>query len=91
MSFGLKVGRAIGKSAALVGEGAVRGAQGLGQFGNDVLEGTQQGFEQQRALNLINRAKADAVRAEKLAAAKAALAAQPMVAAPMKVKATAKA
>ena len=91
MSFGLKVGRAIGKSAALVGEGAVRGAQGLGQFGEDVAAGAQQGYEQQHAANLISRAKAAEIRAQKLAAAREALAATPMVAAPMKVKATAKA
>lgn len=76
MSFGIKVGRAIGAGAALAVEGAVRGANGLGRFGADVVTGTEQGYAERSAQLRITRAAKDAARK----AALAALAAQHTVA-----------
>ena len=71
MSLGLKLGRAIGAGAALVGEGAVRTALGAGRFGNDLVEGTQLGYAEQAAKNLASRAAGVKRREEAVAAFKA--------------------
>lgn len=57
MSFGIKVGRGIGALAAYAGEGVVRGAVGLGRFGEDVIEGTEQGYTEKSAALLVSREK----------------------------------
>jgi hypothetical protein len=72
MSFGIKVGRAIGAGAALVVEGSVRGATGLGRFGNDVVTGAEQGYEERSAQLRITREAARVKREAQLAAMKAA-------------------
>ena len=59
MSFGNKVGRALGTVGALVVEGSVRGATSLGQFGADVVEGTEQGYAEKHAALLLSRAAAE--------------------------------
>jgi hypothetical protein len=68
MSIGLKLGRGIGVVGALAVEGAVRGATGLGRFGEDVIAGAQEGFDEKHAALLKSRAE----REVKLAAARAA-------------------
>ena len=67
MSFGNKVGRALGTAGALIVEGSVRGAQGLGSFGADVVAGAEQGYtlksvalKAQREANIAARDKARA-------------------------------
>ena len=55
-SFGLTIGRGIGKLGALAVEGAVRGAYASGQFAQDVSEGAQQGYAERHAQLLITRA-----------------------------------
>ena len=55
MSFGNTLGRGIGKLGALTVEGAVRGASAAGQFGADVVEGAQQGYDEKHAALLISR------------------------------------
>lgn len=55
-SFGITLGRGLGKIGALAVEGAVRGAYNAGQFGADVVEGTQQGYAERHAQLLISRA-----------------------------------
>lgn len=67
-SFGITLGRGIGKLGALAVEGAVRGAYNAGQFGADVVEGTQQGYAERHAQLLITR---EQKRAEALAAREA--------------------
>lgn len=62
MSFGIKVGRAIGAGAALAVEGAVRGATGLGGFAAEVAQGCETGYADKRELLLIDRAERDAKR-----------------------------
>lgn len=56
-SFGLTIGRGIGKLGALAVEGAVRGAYASGQFATDVAEGAQQGYDERHAQLLISRAQ----------------------------------
>lgn len=70
MSLGLKLGRAIGAGAALVVEGSVRGANGLGRFGADVVAGTEEGYEKRHAQLLVSRAAKTAARDAALAAAR---------------------
>lgn len=72
MSIGNKIGRAIGAGSALVLEGAVRGAQGAGRFGGDVVAGAEAGYDEKRAALLVTRAAAEARRTAALAALKAA-------------------
>lgn len=72
MSFGNKLGRGLGTLGALAVEGAVRGASAAGQFGADVVEGTQQGYEEKHAALQITRAQAKAQREAGLAALRAA-------------------
>lgn len=71
MSIGIKLGRAIGASAALIGEGAIRAASGAGRFGNDLVEGSQLGYAEQSAKNVVSRAAAVKRRDEAVAAFKA--------------------
>jgi hypothetical protein len=54
-SFGITLGRGIGKLGALAVEGAVRGAYASGQFAQDVAEGAQQGYAERHAQLLITR------------------------------------
>lgn len=75
MSFGNKLGRGIGSLGALALEGAVRGASAAGQFGADVAEGAQQGYEEKHAQLLVTRAAAKASREAKLLALRQAHAA----------------
>lgn len=81
MSFGNKVGRVLGTAGALIVEGSVRGATGLGQFGADLVEGTEQGYAEKHAALLVSREAAriatEKRRAAALAAHTAALAAKP--------------
>ena len=72
MSIGNKLGRAIGAAGALCVEGTVRGANGLGRFGTDVVAGAEAGYDEKRAQLLITRAAADEKRKVALAALKAA-------------------
>lgn len=44
ISFGTKVGTAIGKSAAYAVHGAVLAAQSTGRFGQDVVAGSREGY-----------------------------------------------
>lgn len=74
MSIGLKLGRALGAGAALVGEGAIRAANGAGRFGQDLVTGTEEGYTTQAAKNLVSRAAGVKRREEALAAYKAKLA-----------------
>jgi len=85
MSFGIKVGRLIGSTAALVVEGSIRGAQGLGSFGADVVTGTEVGFAEKRAAMIASREEFMAKRRAECAAQ------APIVAKPAKTKAEAKA
>mgnify|MGYP003402638527 CR=1 FL=1 len=55
-SFGITLGRGLGKIGALAVEGAVRGAYASGQFATDVAEGAQQGYDERHAQLLISRA-----------------------------------
>lgn len=71
MSIGTKVGKAIGITAALAVEGAVRGATGLGRFGEDVMAETSASYERKSAQLLITRQAAAQKREALLAAAKA--------------------
>jgi hypothetical protein len=84
MSIGIKLGRAIGAGAALVVEGSVRGATGLGAFGADVIEGAEIGYAERHAALLVTRAANDARRQAAIAAKRlahdAAMNAAPMVA-----------
>lgn len=72
MSFGTKVGRAIGSAGALFVEGAVRGGNGLGRFATDVVDGVEVGYAEKHAALLVTRAQKDAARKDRLEAAKAA-------------------
>lgn len=93
MSFGIKVGRAVGAGAALAVEGAVRGATGLGGFAAEVAQGCETGYADKRELLLIDRAERDAKREALKAAYIAKLAAgtviktEPVAAKPAKVRA----
>lgn len=60
VSFGTRVGSALGKSAAYTAHGAIRVAQGTGRFGQDIASGAQTGY----AL----KAQELAVRREQIAA-----------------------
>ena len=71
MSIGLKLGRAIGAGAALVGEGVVRAAHGTGRFGHDLIEGSQLGYTEQAAKNLASRAAGVKRREDAIVAFKA--------------------
>jgi hypothetical protein len=62
MSIGLKLGRALGTAGAYAVEGAVRGAQGAGRFGQEVVTGANDGFAEKRAALLVERAESDARR-----------------------------
>lgn len=82
MSFGNKLGRGIGILGALAVEGAVRGATGLGQFGADVVDGAQAGYDEKHAALLVTR-EANRIAAlkrneERKAAHLAAMQAAPM-------------
>lgn len=101
MSFGIKVGRAIGTVGALAVEGAVRGATGLGRFGSDVVDGAEAGFNEKHAALLVTRKAAEERRKAFVEAKRAehalamVVATEPVVVpapiAPAKTKATAKA
>lgn len=92
MSFGNKLGRGLGVIGALAVEGAVRGATGLGQFGSDVVDGAQTGYDEKHAALLITRAQRVAeMKAKRDALVAAHIAAMnpgPMVAAPELATAT---
>ena len=75
MSIGHKLGRAIGTLGALAVEGSVRGATGLGKFGEDVLAGTTEGYEEKAAALLAQRLINIAAREERIAALRLAHAA----------------
>lgn len=51
MSFGISVGRAIGKVAACAVDGAIVSVGMAGKFGADVVTGSQVGYEEQRVRN----------------------------------------
>ena len=74
VSFGTTLGRGIGKLGALAVEGAVRSGQNLGQFGEDVLAGTESGYVEQAALLKANRDAKLAARDLVLAQHKASVA-----------------
>lgn len=76
MSFGIKVGRALGAAGALVVEGAVRGATHAGQFGADVVSGAETGYADKHAELLVTRAEGVKRRDAMLAAKRAELQAQ---------------
>jgi hypothetical protein len=92
MSFGNKLGRGLGVIGALAVEGAVRGATGLGQFGSDVVDGAQTGYDEKHAALLITRAareaKIKALMEERRVAAQVAMNAltMPVVAEPAVAK-----
>lgn len=97
MSFGIKVGRAIGVVGALAVEGVVRGATATGGFAVDVMEGAEVGYAEKHAALLVTRAEGEARRKALLEAKraehKARMAAAPEgeAAAPITAKRTAKA
>lgn len=62
MSVGNKIGRALGTIGALAVEGTVRGAQGAGRFGQDVVAGTEAGFAEKRVELLRTRTEGEARR-----------------------------
>lgn len=68
MTFGTKVGRAIGVVGALAVEGTVRGATGLGRFGQDVVAGAEAGYTERSAQLRITREAKTAARNAALAA-----------------------
>lgn len=72
MSIGNKLGRAIGATGALLVEGSVRGASGLGRFGADVVAGAEEGYDEKRAALLITRAANEVKRKAAMEALKAA-------------------
>lgn len=72
MSFGNKLGRGIGTLGAFALEGAVRGASAAGQFGSDVIEGAQQGYDEKHAVLLVNRAQQKVAREAALLALRTA-------------------
>ena len=82
MSFGIRVGRAIGAGAALAVEGGVRGVSGLGRFGADVVSGTEQGYTERSAQLRITRDAKTAARNAALAALASPVAMSMEVAAP---------
>lgn len=88
MSFGIKVGRAVGVIGALAVEGAVRGATGLGGFAQDVATGAELGYTEKHAELLLTRAAKEAERKAKIAAYAAQLASktEPVVTAPVVAK-----
>ena len=88
MSFGIRVGRALGAAGAYAVEGAVRGAVGLGGFAQDVATGAELGYAEKHAALLVDRAVKDAARGARKAeyARQLKLAGEPAVVAPKAAK-----
>ncbi|MDM0116911.1 hypothetical protein QTI66_32815 [Variovorax sp. J22R133] len=66
-TIGGKLGVAIGKSAAYAAHGALRCAQGTGRFGQDLIEGTTDGYTAKAAELAKHRAKLLAERQQPVA------------------------
>ena len=88
MSFGIRVGRALGVAGAYAVEGAVRGAVGLGGFAQDVATGAELGYTEKHAELLVERAAKDAAYAARKAeyARQLKLAGEPAAVAPKAAK-----
>lgn len=69
VSFGTRVGSAIGKSAAYVGHASISAAQHTGRFGQDVASGAQTGYALKAQELSARRAQIAAARTTPIAIA----------------------